>query len=67
MKIQKLTPVCLILAVVLTISAILGFAFSAQALSVENNNNTYGFGQSKTDMTWNMATMSCNLRQKVCP
>ena len=41
MKIQKLTPVYIVLAVVLTISAVFGFAFSAQALSAESNSNTW--------------------------
>ena len=41
MKIRKLSPVCIVLAVVLTISAVFCFAFSAQALSAENNSNTW--------------------------
>lgn len=41
MKIKKLSPICLLLAVVVTISAVFGFAFSAQALSAENNSNSW--------------------------
>lgn len=51
MKIKKLTPICLLLAVVVTVSAVFGFAFSAQALSAENNSNTWVWPTESKEIT----------------
>ena len=51
MKIKKLTPIYLLLAVVVTVSAVFGFAFSAQALSAENNSNTWVWPTESKEIT----------------